>query len=110
MNIGLFTKNEHGYLVGNLPTLNLRGISLEPVSSKVAAKSPDYFASIEGAELGAAWLKTSKKGSKYLSFKVVVPGLPALWLAILSTKQEGQYVAAYSEPRKEAEADEASDL
>lgn len=111
MNIGIFTKNEHGVLIGNLPTLNLRGVSLEPTAKKTE-KAPDYFASIDGAELGAAWRKTSKKGKPYLSFKVVLPGSPVLWLAILQTGEAGQYVATYSAPKKGTtdEAEEATDF
>jgi uncharacterized protein (DUF736 family) len=105
MNVGFFNKKEDGSIFGHLPTMGLQNVSLEPVSKQ--GKGPDYRASIEGAELGAAWKKKAQSGTDYLSFKVVIPGRDAVWLAIFATKTEGQYVAAYSEPRDQSDGSDA---
>jgi uncharacterized protein (DUF736 family) len=107
MNIGYFTKQESGSLIGDLPTMGFHQVVIEAAGKK-SDKSPDYIAHIDGAELGAAWKKTSAKGKPYLSFKVTVPGLPVVWLAIRSTDVSGQYVASYSEKR-EGKATESAD-
>ncbi len=98
MNIGIFTKKEDGAIFGSLPTLKFYDVSLEPVAKK--GNGPDYWATVEGAELGAAWLKTSKKGKPYLSLRIVIPGQEPVHLAIIQTETAGQYVAVWSEPKQ----------
>lgn len=106
MNIGLFTKQD-GAIVGNLPTLGFQGVSLERVTKK--GNGPDYAVTVEGAELGAAWDKTAgKTGRAYISVKVVIPGRPAFYIALFQTETEGQHVAVYSEPEKQAKEEPGS--
>jgi len=105
MNIGLLTKQTDGTLHGDLPSMNLRGVSFEPVTKK--GKGPDYRASIEGAELGAGWLKTSSKGKQYISAQIDAPYFSApVYVAIFATKTDGTYAVAWS--RREA-SDEVAD-
>ena len=108
MNIGFFTKKENGALFGNLPTMHLQEISLERVT-KDKDNHPDFIATVEGAELGAGWIKTTKENKVYVSLKVIIPGQAPVYLAIFETEQPGQYVAVYSEPKK-AKASEPSDF
>src|SRR5476651_76307 len=105
MNIGTFTKQD-GAIVGNLPTLGFQGVSLERIAKK--GNGPDYFVSVEGAELGAAWDKTAgKTGRAYISVKVVIPGRPAFYIALFQTETEGQHNAVYSEPEKQTKEEPA---
>jgi uncharacterized protein (DUF736 family) len=71
MNIGIFSKTEDGSLIGNLPPLGFRDVTFEAVAKK--GNGPDYRITIEGAELGAAWKKTSEKGNDYLSAQIDCP-------------------------------------
>ena len=49
MNIGFFTKQDDA-LVGNLPTLGFKDVSIERVTKK--GNGPDYAVTVEDAELG----------------------------------------------------------
>jgi len=100
MNIGFFTKEASGEIVGNLPTMNLRGVRFRPITKQ--GIGPDYTASLDGADLGAVWSKTTETGKSYLSFKVVIPGQRPIYLALFTAEKEGEYAALYSEPRKDA--------
>jgi len=102
MNVGFFTKQEDGAIFGSLPTLRLNGVSIEPVRKQ--GNGPDFIATVEGAELGAAWNKTAGPGGRaYLSLKIVIPGQEPLFMAIFQQPTEGEYVAVWSEPKpKEA--------
>jgi uncharacterized protein (DUF736 family) len=94
MNIGIFTKKADGTLTGDLPSLHLNGVSFEPVTQK--GNGPDYRATIEGAELGAAWKKTSGKGNEYLSVQIDSPAFPAPINFAVFARKEGNYVADWS--------------
>ncbi len=110
MNIGFFTKQEDGSLVGNLPTMGLQNISLEPVAS-TKDNSPNFRATVEDAELGAAWLKRTKEGKAYLSLSVVRPGLETVYLAIFQIEEQpGKYVAVYTPRRKKNDAEDAEPM
>ncbi len=99
MNIGFFTKQD-GALIGNLPTLGFRDVSLECI--RKAGNGPNYAVTVEGAELGVAWDKTAgTNGRAYISAKLMVPGQEPFYIAIFQNEKEGNYVAVYNEPRKQ---------
>ena len=97
MHIGIFTKKADGTLVGDLPSLHLNGVSFEPVTKK--DNGPDYRVTLEGAELGAAWKKTSGKGNEYLSVQIDTPTFPAPVNFAVFARKEGNYVADWSRPK-----------
>jgi len=82
MNVGFFAKKEDGTLYGHLPTMNLHGVSIEPLAK--TDKGPDYIVSVEGAELGTARRKTSQKGKAYVSCRIVRPSEFPVWRANMS--------------------------
>lgn len=99
MNIGFFTKQDDGTLTGSLPTLGFHDVSVEPIQTK--GNGPDYAVTVEGAELGVAWNKTSQNGKAYVSIKVVIPGRPAFYLAMFQSGETATHVAVYDEPKKQ---------
>ena len=106
MNIGFFTKTDDGTaLTGDLPSLHLHGVSFERVA-KANDKAPDYRISIEGAELGAAWTKTSNDGkTQYLRGQIDSPLFPATVYLAVFTKAEGKYAVVWErEKAKDATA------
>jgi len=109
MNVGVFKKQEDGSFIGSLPTMGLHEISLETV--KKQGNGPDYAATVEGAELGAAWKKTAQTGRAYLSLEVNIPGQASVYIAIFATETDGQYVAVWNKAKKaKPEAEQASDF
>ena len=71
--IGTFTKDGAGY-AGNIETLTLKAkLTIEP-AKKSNDNQPDYrvFQIAEGfkSDIGAAWKKTSREGSEYLSVSI----------------------------------------
>ncbi|NQE65035.1 DUF736 domain-containing protein [Caulobacter sp. RHG1] len=69
--IGTFTANADGSFSGAIRTLtlNVKNVRIQPVE-KTGERSPDYRVSANGADLGAAWKKTSKDNNEYLSMKL----------------------------------------
>jgi len=78
MIIGNFTYNhESDRYSGEIKTLTLhhKSVSLQPVESK-QGNGPDYRVLADGLfELGAAWKRTSKAGSLFLSVTLDDPAL-----------------------------------
>jgi uncharacterized protein (DUF736 family) len=102
MNVGIFTRTEDGTLVGNLPTMGFREVSIEPVQQK--GKGPDYAITVEGAELGAAWKKNAtSSGRAYLSAKLVIPGRDPVFLAFFQNGDSTTYAAVYNEPERQTQ-------
>lgn len=101
MNIGTFTKTEDGTaLTGDLPSLHLQGVSFERIA-KTNDKAPDYRITIEGAELGAAWTKTSKDGkTTFLSGQIDSPVFPATVYIAVFAKTGDRYAVVWE--RQEA--------
>ncbi|WP_226019358.1 DUF736 family protein [Novosphingobium sp. FKTRR1] len=103
MNIGQFTKNESGFIVGSIvsPFGTLKGVSFEPITAK--GNGPNYILTIDGGELGAAWSKTSAKGNEYHSVSIRSPFLPAsVNCALLeSTRTPGTFALVWDEPKKD---------
>ncbi|MDR6624500.1 DUF736 domain-containing protein [Caulobacter segnis] len=69
--IGTFTANADGSFSGSIRTLtlNVKNVRIRPCE-KTGERGPDYRVSAEGADLGAAWKKTSKDNNEYLSMKL----------------------------------------
>ena len=76
--IGTFTTSDHGFLKGQIRTLNLdASVSMEPVNSDKEG-APAYRLFAGAVELGAAWAKTGKEsGRLYHQVRIDDPSLPA---------------------------------
>lgn len=77
--IGTFKASENGF-VGILETLAIKSeINFQPLERKPGAKSPDFrvFVFKNNYELGAAWKKSSRSGTPYLSVSLDDPSFPA---------------------------------
>ncbi len=86
--IGAFSKTEHGYK-GRVRTLTLN-TEMELVLCDAGGDgAPQYRIFSGGAELGAAWEKTSDAGTDYLSLKLDDPTFPAPIYASLFADNEG---------------------
>jgi len=72
--IGIFTKDGAGY-TGTIETLTFKAaLTLEPNTNKKSDKAPDFriHHKADGftSEIGAAWNKTAKSGSQYVSLSI----------------------------------------
>ena len=72
--IGTFTKDGAGY-TGTIETLTFKAaLTLEPNTNKKSDKAPDFriHHKADGftSEIGAAWTKTAKGGSQYVSLSI----------------------------------------
>lgn len=73
--IGKFHTKEDGF-AGHIETLTLSAaVSIQPFI-KTTDNGPDYRLRSHGAEIGAAWAKTTDLGERYLSVKVDDPSFP----------------------------------
>ena len=61
MNIGTFTKNEAGEIVGKISTFGAQfdGVAFEAITK--SGNGPTHIITTDAGELGAAWEKTSEK-------------------------------------------------
>ncbi len=98
--IGTFTKTSDGGLVGAINTLNLRlkSVQFRPIE-KVNDKAPDYRVVSGGAELGAAWKKTSRGEREYISVRLDDPSLSKGIIAAMFEGEDG-YSLVWSRPPK----------
>jgi uncharacterized protein (DUF736 family) len=103
MNIGTFTKNEAGEIVGQISTFGAQfdGVAFERIAK--SGNGPDYVVTTDQGELGAAWEKTSEKGNKYLSVSLKGPFLdkPVNAALLESTKEPGTFALVWNEPKKD---------
>lgn len=69
--IGTFTASADGSFSGAIRTLtlNVKNVRIRPCE-KTGERGPDYRVSADGADLGAAWKKTSKDNNEYLSVRL----------------------------------------
>jgi uncharacterized protein (DUF736 family) len=75
-NIGTFTRDGESF-TGAINTLALKAkVTVVPVN-KANDQAPDYRVYASGAEIGAAWVKTSKGERPYLSLKLDDPSFAA---------------------------------
>lgn len=105
MNIGQFKKLD-GVITGSIITLNgtLHEVAFEKITP-TGEKGPDYIITTDGAELGTARLKTSKKGNSYLSVVLRSPFLPGpVFAALVQGKNNpDDYALLWSEPKAKDE-------
>ncbi|MEI9899200.1 MAG: DUF736 domain-containing protein [Hyphomicrobium sp.] len=105
MIIGTFTYDEKtGTYTGHVVTLSFerQGVALIPNATR-SDKEPDYRVIVEasGAELGAAWSRTSERGQDYLSVLLDGPLLPKPLNAALFPGDEGAEASlVWSRPRR----------
>jgi uncharacterized protein (DUF736 family) len=111
MIIGNFTYDrDRDTYVGEIRTLTLQRGNVQFRSvKKNGEKEPDYRIVEEGAagivELGAAWKRTSKGGSAFLSVTLDDPALPkALRAALMPDEGEGAILIWSRRDKAEVEA------
>ncbi len=101
--IGDFTRTSDGF-TGTLRTLTVNTkVRLEPAKPSNNEKAPDYrmFAGSAGlpggAEIGAAWIKTSAKGKPSVSVKLDDPSFPApVWARLTEVEGSGIWELIWS--------------
>lgn len=104
MNLGTFTKNEAGSIIGSASTL-LSTFELEyrPIEKK--GNGPDFRLYKPGTEIevGFATHKFgSKSGKRYLNTLIDTPEFPnAIWAALVM-EEDGSYVLKWSRPRRKS--------
>ena len=79
-NIGSFKKSSSDY-TGEIVTMNLQKKSVRIVAEDASEneKAPSHRVFVGRAEIGAAWLKTSKEDREYLSIKLDDPSFATLF-------------------------------
>ena len=99
--IGTFTASGNGF-TGTVKTLSLNvKAKLVPVE-RTNEKSPDVRILAGNVEFGAAWKKTSERGSEYLSVKLDDPSFAAPIFATLSAVEgEEGYSLIWSRPNRD---------
>jgi uncharacterized protein (DUF736 family) len=94
--IGTFTRGEDGTYAGVIRTLSLnvkaRFIPAEPSQNE---KAPALRVLVGPVEIGAAWRRTSKENTEYLSVKLDDPSFPAPIFANL-VEIDGGYALVWS--------------
>jgi uncharacterized protein (DUF736 family) len=106
MIIGNFKHREPDTYVGEIKTLTLQRGNVEFRSVKKGNKQePDYrIVEVSDAgpvELGAAWKRTSKAGSAFLSVTLDDPALPRALNAALMTGEGEDAILIWSRPSKD---------
>src|SRR5215469_6067376 len=111
MIIGNFTYDQaRDTYVGEIKTLTLQrgNVQFRSVKKGGNTNEPDYRIVEETAtgtvELGAAWRKTSKAGSEFLSVNLDDPALPKALSAALMPGQNGTAILIWSRPAKAKKA------
>ena len=102
--IGTFTTSDHGFLKGQIRTLNLdASVSMEPVASDKEG-APAYRLFAGEVELGAAWAKTGKEsGRLYHQVRIDDPSLPApIFANLVEDRDTGGYALIWNRPKRPA--------
>ena len=88
--IGTFTKTDNGF-TGHIETLTLSApIRFEP-AEKLGDKSPNYRVFARNAEIGAAWIKISRKDTPYLAVTLDDPTFKAPIQCRLFEGEDGEF-------------------
>ena len=88
--IGTFTKTDNGF-TGHIETLTLsQAVRFEP-AEKLGDKSPDYRVYAHGAEIGAAWIKVSRKNMPFLAVTLDDPTFKAAIQCRLFEGEDGKF-------------------
>lgn len=83
MSIGTFEKLGDGYIGGVILLGTETRVRIEPVTEKTTAKSPDFHL-IAKERVGAAWARTSKKNTQFLS--VAFDDLPTVSFSLFQAE------------------------
>lgn len=104
MIIGHFTKTKDGNFTGYITALGgvLPKVTFAPIAAD--GKSPNYQITAQGADLGAAWNKTSERtGKGYLSVSLRSPFLAQpVYGALVETDEAGKFALVWNEPKAKA--------
>ncbi len=104
MKIGQITKTANGF-EGTLHTLTVKAsLQLFPTKSE-NEKAPGFRVTADGIEIGAAWEKTSKKDTPYLSVKLDDPAFAAPVYAVASIPADGETVDLRFERQRKKQED-----
>ncbi len=94
-NIGTFTR-DGDKLVGAITTLALKSkVTFQPLN-KTKPMMPDYRLYAAGAEIGAAWAKTSDNERPYLSVKLDDPSFGGAIYCRLIELENGKHQLLWS--------------
>jgi uncharacterized protein (DUF736 family) len=90
-NIGSFKKSGNDY-TGEIVTMSLQKKNVTIVAEEASEneKAPSHRVFVGRAEIGAAWLKTSKEDREYLSIKLDDPSFAAAIFASLFADEDGK--------------------
>ena len=105
MIIGNFETNNGGGLFGRIALLGIGSVRLELKPNTQAARQeaggPDLIVVMAegGAEVGAAWRKTSKSGKAYISVQVDSPVFGAPVNLALFQRENGGYMMVWERRR-----------
>lgn len=107
--IGTFKTTENGYQ-GKIETLTLKADIRIESAPKKQDNHPDYRVfHVTGdfnSEIGAAWKKTSRKGSQYLSVGIDDPSFPGqIFCQLIKTGAEHGHTLFWERPRPRDEQD-----
>jgi len=100
-NIGTFTAQNSGF-TGTLKTLTLNAkVKLVP-NEKASENAPDYrLQVVGGAEIGAAWKKTSQADRPYLSVTLDDPSFAVAIYARLLEGEDGTHALIWTRNKGE---------
>ena len=110
--IGTFTKTQLGHFEVSLHSLRLsrHEVLIQPVKILRGENNQDYRVYLRGdIEIGAAWSRTSKSGTSYLSVELDDPSLPEPIYAALLHDAGEQYQLVWSRKRSSSEATASAD-
>lgn len=88
--IGTFTHDGQNF-AGTITTLALKAKATIQLLDKSSPQAPDYRIFAGGAEVGAAWLKTSKEDRVYLSVKLDDPSFASAIACRLIEGEDGRH-------------------
>ena len=104
MIIGHFTKTKDGNFTGSITALGavLPKVNFDTVTGD--GKAPNFQITAQGADLGAAWTKTSERtGKGYLSVSLRSPFLAQpVYAALVEANEAGKYTLVWNEPKAKA--------
>jgi len=106
--IGSFKATDNGY-AGKIETLAMKADIRIEAASKKHDNQPDYrvFHVTEDftSDIGAAWKKTSREGSQYLSVSIDDPALPGkIFCRLVKTGTTLGHTLFWERPRPQDEA------
>lgn len=94
-NIGTFTRDGANF-TGAINTLAIKAKATLQPNNKASDLAPDYRIYAGGAEIGAAWVKTSRMERPYLSVKLDDPSFPGAIFCRLIELEKGRHQLLWS--------------